>query len=451
MGSAMTALTICLYQNRKFLFDLFVELRDEYKEGEDVKRGNRSLDLRQLNSTKALAMNEDEQVGFLADIVKQLWPYINIAVSDTIRDTAEPMFEKMLPAPLRSLHFTKIDLGTVPIRLDNVVVHDVDLESSALAFDLDVIWDGNLDIKLKADVLGSFGIKSVKLRGRMSILMRPLVPTTSLVQAIQYGFINTPEVSLKYSGMAHFAEFQSIDQTIKDTIKSTINSMMVLPRRGLYKLDKGSDFRTIHKPPLGILRINVIKGTGFVVEKGLLVDDVPDCFSVLKMGDITHRTKTVDDNLAPVWNETMDFVLNDHDQIVELECWDKDNPPLDADDKLGTATTSSGEMILSGRTLKLPLHDEENRSCGAFVTLGCDVLNLTSKLDSLSNLNDKHICGLLTITVLQAFGIPLSKEEAASFVQVTCGSSKFATSAVSGVISVLNLINLVQQLIFSPF
>lgn len=56
---------------------------------------------------------------FLNDIVKQLWPNINAAGSKMVKDIVEPMFKTMLPGPLASLHFTKIDLGPVPLRLSN--------------------------------------------------------------------------------------------------------------------------------------------------------------------------------------------------------------------------------------------------------------------------------------------------------------------------------------------
>ncbi|KAL7576326.1 hypothetical protein ACA910_018144 [Epithemia clementina (nom. ined.)] len=443
MGSAVTAVTILLYQNRTSLIHLLRELRDENEEEEHAsqtpvatKTTSRSLSHLDNKSSKALVMHEDEQIGFLADIVKQLWPYINIAASDTIRATAEPIFKEMAVPLLRTMHFTKIDLGTVPIRLDNVRVHDVDLESNTLAFDVDVIWDGNCDMKLKADLIGSFGVKSIKMRGRMSILMRPLAPTTSIVKAIQYGFINTPELSLKYTGIAHVAELELIDQTIKDVLKKTINSMMVLPRRRIFKMDKACDFTHIFKPPIGILRVIGMEGRGFMVERGLLVDDVPDCYCVVEMGDTKHRTHTVNDNLSPVWNETMDFVLSDHDQRLNIQCWDHDSAPLDTDDDLGTASTSPGEIILAGYKLELPLQ-RDHMPNGAYVTLSAEVLNFTTNLHSLSatptpssSKDDKRICGLLTIFVLRAFDIPLTKEEAATSVHVTFETSKFATNSV---------------------
>jgi hypothetical protein len=58
--------------------------------------------------------------GLLSGIMAQLWSHMNLAIAKSVKETVEPMFKEMLPLPLSSLHFTKIDLGTVPIRMDNV-------------------------------------------------------------------------------------------------------------------------------------------------------------------------------------------------------------------------------------------------------------------------------------------------------------------------------------------
>lgn len=62
------------------------------------------------------------------------------------KEIAEPMFAKMLPGPLASLHFVKIDLGKVPMRFSNVDVHKTEHEGIKLDMDLD--WDGQCDIEL---------------------------------------------------------------------------------------------------------------------------------------------------------------------------------------------------------------------------------------------------------------------------------------------------------------
>lgn len=95
-----------------------------------------------VKSSAAAVAAAGEHVGFLTDIMKQLWGYVKVAGAASIKETVEPMFKDMMPGPLAGLHFTKIDLGSIPIRMDNAIVHKVDSKNNTLQFDLDLVWDG---------------------------------------------------------------------------------------------------------------------------------------------------------------------------------------------------------------------------------------------------------------------------------------------------------------------
>lgn len=68
-----------------------------------------------------------------------------------IKGIAEPMFSTTLPAPLNTLVFEKIDLGTVPIHVSKVDVHKT--ENEGIKLDLDVDWDGECDIELNGNMI----------------------------------------------------------------------------------------------------------------------------------------------------------------------------------------------------------------------------------------------------------------------------------------------------------
>jgi len=67
------------------------------------------------------------------------------------KDIVEPMLAAMLPGPLASLRFTKLNLGPVPLRVSNVDVHRID--DTGIKLDMDVDWDGQCDIDLAADII----------------------------------------------------------------------------------------------------------------------------------------------------------------------------------------------------------------------------------------------------------------------------------------------------------
>ena len=85
-----------------------------------------------------------------------------------VKEIVEPMFKTMLPGPLATLHFTKIDLGPVPLRLSNAKTTKT--AEGEIKLDLNVDWVGNADIGLDADYVpalvssregGKLGIRGV--------------------------------------------------------------------------------------------------------------------------------------------------------------------------------------------------------------------------------------------------------------------------------------------------
>ena len=264
--------------------------------------------------------------------------------------------------------------------------------------------------------------------------MKPVVNTLSLVQAVQVSFINPPKIEIDFVGLANIADMKMLKRRINTVIQDIVKGMMVLPQRQLTKLDMACNFMDIYQPPLGICRMTVLDGKGFVEEKrALRKNDIPDCYVSITVGDKTCRSKTVQNTLTPVWNETMDFVLCDHDQIVQMQVYDEDDGTMDADDELGGSEASVGDILLHGGKLELKVQDEEKRLTGASVKLACALLQLTPDLKSLSTkaTSPSEICGMITILVTQAFELPMKKEEVAANVKITCGKQIFTTATVT--------------------
>jgi hypothetical protein len=63
-----------------------------------------------------------------------------------IKEIVEPMLASMLPGPLATLRFVKLDFGQVPMQLSEVDCHKT--ENQGIKLDMDVDWEGNCDIEL---------------------------------------------------------------------------------------------------------------------------------------------------------------------------------------------------------------------------------------------------------------------------------------------------------------
>ena len=437
MGSAMTLAVLYL--------TLFSKKTNDAQNNVDEPEATRSLDPGPVSASRSLspsssspkhsayaaAVSHSQGDGLLSGITAQLWSHMNVAIAKSVRESVEPMFKEMLPGPLASLHFTHLDLGTVPIHMDNVIVHE--MQNDSVQFDMDIVWDGDCNIRLKADYVGSFGVQRVKLFGRMSVVLAPLIKVLPVVSAIQYCFINPPTLELDFTGLANIADCSLLDTKIRKIIQDTLQGMMVLPNRMMVKLDPANDFMETYRPPVGIARVTAVRGNNFQVEeRALRKSDVPDVFCKFQLGGKEWKTSTAKNCSDPEWtNEAGDFVVCDHDQIISIHAWDEDTGTLDGDDYLGGAQVTVGEVLLAGKTKTVDLIGGQHK--GASVTIRCDIFKLTSNLSSLeSNENENLLSGFLTILVTQAEGLPVEKEEASSFAKVKYGSDfEFVTPTVA--------------------
>ena len=375
--------------------------------------------------------------SFLSAVFAQLWQHMNPAVADAIKDALDPML-KDLKVPV---HFVKVDLGDVPIRTSNMLIHKVDLEEAdagcevtrcraGVQIDVDVEWDGNCDITLQATLTKSakavFGVESIKVRGRMHILLSPLTSELPVVSAVQYGFTNPPEVDLSFTGaVKSVASLGFVQSALDGIIQTSLASMLVLPNRMVMPMDLMTyDYFDTYLPPVGMVRLTAVEARGFQVMKKMILKDIPDTYCLLSLGASRFRTSTQWDNVEPSWkDESGDFILYDMSQNVTVDVFDHDKGPLDPDDHMGKADISVREIFRQGGEceVELRLHGEKT---GCYVTLAAELFNLSEHLESLTSpsyAGKDRLCGLATIIVPRAFDVPLPKKDAATYVKVVYG------------------------------
>ncbi|KAG7287779.1 hypothetical protein NEMBOFW57_007294 [Staphylotrichum longicolle] len=362
-----------------------------------------------------------ESPGFLNDLVKQLWPNIAVAGARMIKGIAEPMFAVTLPAPLNSLVFEKIDLGTVPIHFSKVDVHKT--ENEGIKLDLDLDWDGECDIELNGNMI------------------------PKIIGAAQVAFINPPYLKLTFTDAAHIANLSVIDKAIRKIVLSIISSLAVLPNRFLVKLDPTNDFFKTYQPPLGVLRLTVESGSelgenhegdggsGGVggLFKRLGFRDVPDCYVKVNLSaEAEWRTGTAKNTRHPEWNETADFVVCDYDQSIAVDVNDEDTARKD--DDIGVGLTTVKQLLLSdGGRQNLKLTHEEEPTNGRLAVRGqfFKFVPDASSLEGGGGGAGQEIVGLLTVLVASAFGIRGKRQELKPSVKITWGEHVFRTAVKS--------------------
>lgn len=402
-----------------------------------VKKKSRSN-----TESAVISRNPIDSSSFFTNIIAQLWPYIRSVAEENIRASLVAMLTEM------SLELKSLNLGSIPIRMDNMVVvdskhikHQRKDECDYVQFYFDLIWEASdVDIQISSYV-GSFGVSSILLQGRVSVLFKPLVANSSIVSAIQFAFINTPDLKLQFSGLAAVAELNVMETQIQSVLADSLNSMVVLPiRMGIKMEDSASLLKGMYEPPVGVLRLTVLSGRGFEIERITLgADDIPDVYVLMNVGTAPpFRTATIQDSLDPVWTQPetacADFLVSDTNQLVYLTAMDEDLGPLDPDDHLGDATISVAELLLSGGTQELELRiDGENT--GAFLTLHASLRPFTrpDTLASVKAFSKSCSIGVMSVIITHGSNIPIEDEKVGNSVCVEInhvGPKPLTTAAV---------------------
>lgn len=92
-----------------------------------------------------------QKLNWLNSHLTKIWPYVDQAASELIRESVEPILEQYRPIILSSLKFSKFTLGTVAPQFTGVSI--LDDEGEGVTMELEMNWDGNpsiiLDIKTR--------------------------------------------------------------------------------------------------------------------------------------------------------------------------------------------------------------------------------------------------------------------------------------------------------------
>ena len=423
-------------------------------------------------------------VNFLSDVVARLWPYMSQAIAETARASVEPSFKETLPGPLTSLKFTRLDLGDVPIVIDNILVrelrkiddksHTYGTNKHYLQFEWDIVWQSECDIRLATDKLAgisaiAFGVKGIKLAGRMQVICKPLSTSLPCVDAVQAGFVNPPEIELDFTGLANIADMKlgNVKGAVRDIVNDILAASLVLPTRIAVPLLDNVDFRDMFVPQYkGMARIRLHSGRGFQVQKATRPfgkDDVPDVYIKMRVGvEEYYKSSVCKDNCNPEWDceeNYHDFLVCQYrDQILEIQAWDEDTGTLEKDDYLGIAHVTLGQAMLNAdrdglfevELMEDGGHGKNQKPTGQFITISMEKIPFTTT--NLSSLNESalemdhfqkkdlegmeekqrekqekkfesKVVGLATIIVSHATNVPVSKvEEANTLVKVYMGA-----------------------------
>lgn len=301
---------------------------------------------------------QDESTLWLSAIIQELWPYAANVVQTTLKEYVEPALRAAIPQGLPTPQFTKIDVGNDGLAIEGVQVFQRSFADGDYApvIEADIRYEGTpvIEMCVQGYKHYSFGVTNTKIKGRVEVVMRPLLDCVPLVGAMQIAFINPPKIDYTLTGFAALGDQVFIKGIMRRVVNDLLASTAVLPNRIAFKVARETSFFRFVAKPVGIFRVAALSGSGFpstdrhVLKQAIGQSELPDVYLMLRHGATVHRTEHINNSADPVWkNQVFDFVLmsESKSQQLQIEAYDYD---VGTDDFLGKQTVLVDDLTKHG-------------------------------------------------------------------------------------------------------
>ncbi|XP_031379209.1 synaptotagmin-3-like isoform X2 [Punica granatum] len=276
-----------------------------------------------------------DRTDWLNKFLSDMWPYLDKAICNMIRSTAEPMFAEYIGKyQIKSVYFDSLTLGTLPPTFHGIKVHESN--ENELVLEPAVRWAGNPNITLVLKVL-SLQIKlqlvDVQVFAAPRIVFKPLVPTFPCFSSIAVSLLEKPQIDFGLNLMkADVMAIPGLYHYVQETIRKQVAGFYLWPQTLEIPILDSSVGAT--KKPVGILHVKVVRAIELLKMDFLGASDPYVKLSLSGERIPAKRTSVKMRTLNPVWNENFKLTVKDlQSQVLELRVydWEKIGPH----DKLG--------------------------------------------------------------------------------------------------------------------
>ncbi|XP_042303119.1 LOW QUALITY PROTEIN: extended synaptotagmin-3 [Sceloporus undulatus] len=285
-----------------------------------------------------------ERVEWLNKILEQSWPYFGAIMEKTFKEVLEPKI-RAKNVHLRTCTFTKVNFGDKCPKIKGVKAYTKEVDRRQVMLDLQICYIGDCEIHMELSKF-KVGVKGVQLYGTLRVILEPLLTDAPFVGAVTIFFIQKPHLEINWAGLTNLLDAPGISVLSDSLIQDLISSRLVLPNRITIPLKKNINVANLRFPiPRGVVRVYLLEAENLVQKDNFLgaIRGKSDPYALLRVGLVQYRSKTIQRNLNPIWNEMFEFVVHElPGQDLEIDLYDEDP---DKDDFLGSLLINLADVM----------------------------------------------------------------------------------------------------------
>ncbi|KAL3683694.1 hypothetical protein R1sor_001716 [Riccia sorocarpa] len=316
-------------------------------------------DLKKLcgsNSPLWVSFTQFERVRWLNKQLEKIWPSVAKAASAVIKESVEPILESYRPVGIKELKFQKLFLGNVAPQIEGVRMQT--LKEGQVTMDLDFRWGGDPSI-----VLGVFTmigavlpvqLKNFKFFATVRVIFQ-LSEEMPCISAVVVALLAKPKPEIKYTFKViggSLTAVPGLSDMIRDLVENIVTDTLQWPHRIVVPLSPDPDVRDLELKLMGRLTCRVIKAEHL---KNMEMVGKSDPYVLLYVRPLfKYKTRVVGNNLNPLWEETFQLGVEDHEtQVIHFQVLDED---VGQDKTLGLVTFPISKLVSDQSLLvQLPL------------------------------------------------------------------------------------------------
>ncbi|XP_026387608.1 synaptotagmin-5-like [Papaver somniferum] len=260
-----------------------------------------------------VVFSEKQKLTWLNLELSKIWPYVDQAASELIKTSVEPVLEQYRPVILSSLKFSKLTLGTVAPQFTGVSI--IEDGEDGITMELEMQWDGNpsivLDIKTKLGVSLPIQVKNIGFTGVFRLMFKPLVNEFPCFGAVCYSLRHKKKLdfTLKVVG-GDVSSIPGISDAIESTIRDAIEDSITWPVRKIIPIIPG-DYSDLELKPVGTLEVKLVQAKELTNKDIIGKSDPYAVVYIRPLADRMKKSKTINNQLNPIWNEHFEFIVED--------------------------------------------------------------------------------------------------------------------------------------------
>lgn len=274
-----------------------------------------------------VVFSTQQKLKWLNQELTKIWPFVNQAASELIKASVEPVLEQYRPVVFAALKFSKLTLGTVAPQFTGISI--IESNEEGIIMELEMNWDANpsiiLDVKTRLGVALPIQVKDIGFTGVFRLIFRPLVEELPCFGAVCFSLRQKKKLDFKLKVIGgDISAIPGISAALEDTIKNAVEDSITWPVRKIIPIIPG-DYSDLELKPVGTLEVKLVQARDLTNKDLIGKSDPFATLYIRPLPDKTKRSKTINNDLNPIWNEHFEFIVEDADtQSVTVKIYDDD-------------------------------------------------------------------------------------------------------------------------------